>query len=64
MNEYYFRTEDLAVSGEDLMALGLKGRELGETMKKLLREVQARRLENDPSALLAAAKACRRDGRP
>jgi tRNA nucleotidyltransferase (CCA-adding enzyme) len=53
---FCFRGEDLAVSGGDLSALGLRGREIGVCMKRLLEEVQTGRLENSRPALLAAAE--------
>ena len=49
-------TSDLAVSGRDIMALGARGAEIGETMKKLLdAAIDAPEL-NEREALLALAK--------
>ena len=47
----------LAVRGGDLLAIGLpRGREIGETLRFLLREVIDERLPNERGALLAAAQ--------
>lgn len=46
----------LAVSGHDLMALGLRGRAIGEVLAALLDQVLEERVENTPDALLAAAR--------
>jgi len=48
--------KDMAVNGRDLMAEGICGKALGETLQWLLAEVIAERLENDREALLAAAR--------
>ncbi len=48
---------DLAVNGNDLLALGFSsGRSLGETLNKLLEEVLENRLSNERQALLRRAK--------
>mgnify|MGYP002474349413 FL=1 len=48
---------DLAVKGEDLLALGFAaGPELGATLRHLLEEVVEGRLENHREVLLAAAR--------
>lgn len=61
MKEYYaqaqkeracFSQRDLAVKGEDLMALGLKGRAIGKTLEMLLDLVQRGELPNERAALL------------
>lgn len=48
----------LAISGNDLIALGIpKGKEIGNTLNALLEQVIDGRLPNEKCALLAAAKA-------
>ena len=47
---------DLAVNGEDLMALGYQGRQIGERLHWLLEQVLEETLPNDRHALLLAAK--------
>ena len=47
---------DLAVNGEDLMALGYQGRQIGECLHWLLEQVLEETLPNDRQALLLAAK--------
>ena len=47
-----FSLRDLAVNGEDLLALGLHGREVGEGLRFLLNEVIGGRCENTREALL------------
>lgn len=42
----------LRINGDDLIARGLRGREIGETLDGLLRDVIDGQLENDRSALL------------
>ena len=49
--------KDLAVGGNDLMAVDVKGRQLGEMLNWLLDEVVAERLPNEHDALMAAAMA-------
>ena len=44
----------LAVTGKDLMDLGLRGRDIGDTLQRLLKEVVAGNLENKKEALLRA----------
>ena len=44
--------KDLAVNGHDLMALGLQGRAIGETLNKLLASVLEEELPNEKPALL------------
>lgn len=48
--------KDLAVNGRDLMAEGVTGKALGETLKWLLDEVLNERLVNEREALLTAAR--------
>ena len=47
------RITDLAVNGHDLMALGFRGRAIGETLSALLEKVLDEHLPNEKSALLA-----------
>ena len=42
----------MAVNGNDLMALGLKGRAIGQTLQKLLNLVIEEQVLNDRDALL------------
>ena len=49
-----FRIKDLAVNGNDLMALGLHGKAIGQTLQHLLEEVMEDRLPNEKDALLKA----------
>ena len=49
-----FRIKDLAVKGNDLMALGLKGRAIGQTLQSLLEQVMEGKLPNEKEALLNA----------
>ena len=44
--------KDLAVNGRDLMALGLKGKAVGQMLSTLLEEVLEERLPNEKQALL------------
>ena len=46
---------DLAVNGKDMMALGLRGAEIGKTLNALLDAVLEERLPNDREALLRYA---------
>ena len=48
--------KDLAVNGNDLLALGLTGKQIGETLSSLLEQVMDDVLPNDRSVLLEAAK--------
>ncbi|MBQ2954126.1 MAG: HD domain-containing protein [Clostridia bacterium] len=50
---------DMAVNGRDLMAEGVTGKALGETLNWLLGEVINERLPNEREALMAAARAHR-----
>ena len=54
-----FSLGQLAVDGRDLLALGLTGRQVGETLRRLLDEVVEGRLPNDKGLLLAAAEEMR-----
>lgn len=46
----------LAVSGKDLIALGLRGQDVGDALSYLLFEVMGGRVENEASALLSHLK--------
>lgn len=48
--------KDLAVSGHDLMDLGLTGKEIGRALNYLLEQILEERLPNEKTALLTAAK--------
>ncbi len=48
--------KDLAVNGCDLMALGLQGKAVGETLNRLLEQVLDETLPNEREALLSAVK--------
>ena len=47
-----FTLKDLAVSGSDLVAAGLRGKEVGDTLRRLLEDVMDGRIENTREALL------------
>ena len=47
---------DMAVNGRDLMAMGAKGRAVGETLQWLLEQVLDEILPNEREVLLAAAQ--------
>ena len=47
---------ELDVSGQDIMALGLKGREIGEILERLLQLVIDEKIENKKAVLLGTAK--------
>lgn len=48
--------KDLAVNGQDMMALGLQGKAIGEMLNNLLEQVLEETLPNEKQALLHAAK--------
>ena len=48
--------KDLAINGNDLLALGLCGRKIGETLNNLLEQVLDEQLANDRSVLLDAVQ--------
>lgn len=50
------RVTDLAINGHDLMALGITGPAIGQTLDRLLSQVLDETLPNEPAALLEAAK--------
>ena len=56
-----FSLKQLAVNGRDLLALGCAGREVGQALDFLLREVLEERLPNEKAALLAALDRERRN---
>lgn len=47
-----FKVTDLKIKGEDLMALGIKGKELGDTLRRLLELVVEDELINEKEALI------------
>lgn len=47
-----FTVKDLAVNGNDMIALGLQGRQIGETLDNLLEKVIDNELPNEKSALI------------
>ncbi len=49
-----FTLKDLAINGSDLLAAGLKGKAVGETLQCLLEEVMDGKTENKREALLAS----------
>ena len=51
-----FALKNLAVNGHDLMALGITGRQIGQTLNRLLELVMDEELPNEKNALLNAAK--------
>ena len=51
-----FAVKDMAVNGRDLMALGAKGKQVGECLAHLLSLLLAEALPNDREALLTAAR--------
>lgn len=50
------RVSQLAVGGQDMMALGLKGKQIGDTLSLLLDGVMSSKVENTAGALLAMAE--------
>ena len=51
-----YTVKDMAVGGRDLMALGAKGKAVGECLSHLLAQLIAEKLPNDRDALLEEAK--------
>lgn len=52
---------DLAVNGNDLMALGFQGREIGACLNTLLEQVLEERLPNEKESLLDYAAGCKEE---
>ena len=50
--KYPLSLKQLAVNGNDLMQLGLKGKDIGDTLKNLLFNVYSDKLPNEKNALL------------
>ena len=46
-----YKLSDLSIKGDDLSAIGFRGKEIGETLSKLLVAVALAKVENDTSAL-------------
>ena len=55
-NDECRRVSQLAVGGQDMMALGLKGKQIGDTLSLLLDGVMSSKVENTAEALLAMAE--------
>ena len=53
--DHCFQIRDLAVNGNDLVSLGLKGKAIGQTLQHLLNLVIEEQIPNDREALLDAA---------
>ena len=53
--ENCFTLSSLKISGADLLALGFKGKQIGDTLNKLLDEVIEERLPNEREALIGKA---------
>ena len=51
-----FSLKQLSVNGNDLLALGLSGREIGQTLERLLDGVVEGELPNDREYLLSLVK--------
>ena len=51
-----YTLKDLAVNGHDLQAAGLRGKEIGETLQRLLEDVMDGRVENSRDALLRTVR--------
>ena len=51
-----FSLKQLAVNGHDLLALGYRGKEIGQALEQLLQAVMEERLPNEKEILLAALK--------
>ena len=51
-----FQKKDLAVNGRDMLALGLRGREIGRALDRCLEAVLTEQLPNQREALLGLVK--------
>lgn len=56
LNAEPFSVKDLKVNGYDLMALGIKGKEIGDTLDELIRLVIDEKIDNNKSDLLKYAE--------
>ena len=54
--EKCFSLKDLAVNGNDMMAIGLKGKSIGNALQACLDAVMDERVANDRTALLTLAQ--------
>lgn len=54
--EKCFSLKDLAVNGNDMMAIGLKGKSIGNALQACLDSVMDERVANDHTALLTLAQ--------
>ena len=57
-DEDCFSQKDLKINGNDIKALGLRGKEIGDMIKKLLDAVIEGTCENEREALLRLARSC------
>lgn len=55
-NENCFTLSSLKITGKDLIALGLEGKQIGDTLNTLLNEVIEERLVNEKASLISRAK--------
>ena len=60
-NDECRRVNQLAVNGQDMMALGLKGKQIGDTLSALLDRVMSAQIENTRETLLGSAE-CMKNG--
>jgi len=51
---------ELAIDGKDLLAIGVRGKAIGDTLAELLDRVRANCLKNEKNALLETAKTCKK----
>lgn len=61
-NNDFYETKFLAVSGTDLIAMGYKGRQIGQILNGLLDLVMSETVKNNRKELLAAIKTIDLDG--
>lgn len=54
--ENCFTLSSIMITGKDLIALGLKGKQIGDTLNTLLNEVIEERLVNEKASLISRAK--------
>lgn len=54
--EYCWNLKDLKVNGQDIMALGFKGKEISNVLNKLLNQVMKEEILNDKEQLITEAK--------
>lgn len=56
INKYPKTINDLAINGNDLIKLGLNGKEIGDTLKTLLLKIYADKINNDMNELILMVK--------